>query len=55
MEKGECIMEQQKNIKIAGMALTLLGAGITLITNELDDRKLDLKVAEKVAEALAKK
>lgn len=41
-------------MKIAGIALSVVGAGVSLAMNVLDDKKLDAKVAEKVAEALAK-
>lgn len=41
-------------MKIAGIALSVAGAGISLAMSALDDKKLDAKVAEKVAEALAK-
>ena len=44
----------QKVMKIAGIALSVVGAGVSLAMNVLDDKKLDAKVAEKVAEALAK-
>lgn len=44
----------QKVMKIAGIALSVVGAGVSLAMNALDDKKLDAKVAEKVAEALAK-
>ena len=47
-------MQKDKLIKIGGIVLTLAGAGISLATNMLEDRKLDAKVAEKVAEALTK-
>lgn len=39
-------------IKIAGIVLPLVGAGLSLATGWLEDKKLDDKVAEKVAEAL---
>lgn len=38
--------------KIASIALPIIGAGVSLATGWLDDKKLDEKVAEKVAEAL---
>lgn len=39
-------------IKIAGIVLPIIGAGLSLATNWFEDKKLDDKVAEKVAEAL---
>lgn len=53
MKKGECIMNS-KVMKIAGIALTIVGAGVSLATNVLEEKKLDAKVTEKVAEALTK-
>lgn len=43
-----------KVMKIAGIALTIVGAGVSLATNVLEEKKLDAKVTEKVAEALTK-
>ena len=54
MKKGECKMQKDKLIKIGGIVLTLAGAGISLATSMLEDKKLDAKVTEKVAEALTK-
>ena len=47
-------MQKDKLIKIGGVILTLAGAGISLATSMLEDKKLDAKVTEKVAEALPK-
>lgn len=41
-------------MKIAGVALPLLGAGLSLATSWLEDKKLDDKITEKVAEAVIK-
>ena len=41
-------------IKLGGVALTLLGAGVSVANGVLEDKKLDDKVTEKVAEALTK-
>lgn len=46
-------MQKDKLIKIGGVVLTLAGAGISLATSMLEDRKLDAKVTEKVVEALS--
>ena len=40
-------------VKILSVGLPLIGAGLSLATNWLDDKKLDDKVTEKVSEALA--
>ena len=47
-------MQKDKLIKIGGVILTLAGAGVSLATSMLEDKKLDAKVTEKVAEALSK-
>ena len=41
-------------IKIISTSVTIIGMGATLISNWVDDKKMDDKIAEKVAEALAK-
>lgn len=43
-----------KLIKVAGIVLPIIGAGLSLATNWFEDKKLDDKVANKVAEALKK-
>ena len=47
-------MQKDKLIKLGGVILTIAGAGISLATSMLEDKKLDAKVTEKVAEALSK-
>jgi hypothetical protein len=42
-------------LKIASIALSIGGAVIAVATNIIDDKKLDDKVAEKVAKALENK
>lgn len=44
-----------KLIKIIGLATTVVGAGITLLNDWVNDKKLDAKIAEKLTEGLAKK
>ncbi len=41
-------------IKVAGMAASLVGVVATLVGNWAGDKQRDAKIAEKVAEALAK-
>lgn len=41
-------------IKIAGIVLPIVGAGLSLVNNWFEDKKLDDKVAKKVAEAFKK-
>lgn len=38
-----------------GIAATLIGVGATLITDWVDEKKMDYKIERKVNEALAKK
>lgn len=42
-------------IKILGMTATVIGMGATLLTDWVNDKKMDEKIAEKVFEAIAKK
>ena len=42
----------EKALKIAGIGLTLAGAAVSAASSFVEDKKLDAKVAEKVAEAL---
>lgn len=45
-------MLTSKVIKVASAVLTAAGVGVSLATSWLEDKKLDNKIAEKVAEAL---
>lgn len=47
-------MKSNKMIKILGFAATLIGAAATVLSNWVDDKKMDEKIEEKVNEALAK-
>ncbi|MDR0918111.1 MAG: hypothetical protein LBM93_02515 [Oscillospiraceae bacterium] len=40
-------------IKVIGIASTILGVGSTLVTEWVNDKKLDKKIAEQVAKALS--
>ena len=42
-----------KVIKIIGLAASIIGTGATLVTEWVTDKKLDAKIATKVAEAIA--
>lgn len=42
-----------KLIKAIGMAATVLGLGVTLVTNWANEQAMDEKIEEKVNEALA--
>lgn len=49
-------IDKNKAIKVVGgVVVPILGAAVSLAANWFDDKKLDDKVAEKVAEALANK
>lgn len=45
-------MENGKLLKILGLTFTVLSAGIAVAAAIVDEKKLDLKVSEKVSEAL---
>lgn len=48
-------METKTLIKILGIASTIVGAGATIVSEFVNEKKMDDKIAEKVAEALANK
>lgn len=48
-------MGSEKGFKIIGLAATIIGMGLTLVTNWVDDKKLDSKIEKEVAKAFAKK
>ncbi len=43
-----------KLIKILGIAATVIGMGATLVTDWVNDKKMDEKIEKKVIEALTK-
>jgi len=43
-----------KLIKILGIAATAIGIGATLVTDWVNDKKMDEKIEQKVIEALTK-
>lgn len=45
-------MNENKTIKIIGLACSVIGFGISLIQKQLDDRKLNDLVAKEVAKQL---
>ena len=47
-------MGAEKIVKIAGIALSVVGMGINLATGILDDKKLDIKIAKQINEQLKK-
>ena len=48
-------MGTEKAIKMAGIALSVIGLGINLATGFLDEKKLDIKIAKEVNKHLNKK
>lgn len=48
-------MKNDKLIKIIGIAATVVGVGVSLVSNWVNDKNLDMKVDEKIAKALADK
>ena len=44
-----------KTLKVLGIAATVVGAGVSLLSSWVGEKQQDAKIAEKVAEALAKK
>ena len=44
-----------KMIKAIGMAATIIGIGVNLLTDWVDEQKMDEKIEAKVNEELAKK
>lgn len=49
------ITDKANIIKILGVAATVIGMGATLLTDWVNDKKMDDKIAEKVLEAITKK
>lgn len=47
-------MRKEKIVKIAGVALSVVGVGVQLATGILDDKKLDSKIAKQVSKQLKK-
>ena len=48
-------MDAKKVLKIAGILLSVAGAGINFAADAVKEKELDLKIAEKVSQTLAKK
>ena len=47
--------EKSKLIKAIGVAATVIGVGVNLITDWVNEQKMDEKIEEKVSEALARR
>lgn len=48
-------MGTEKIVKIAGIAVSVIGIGLNLVSGMLDDKKLDMKIAKEVSKHLNKK
>ena len=48
-------MKNEKTLKFIGIATTLLGAALSVVSSWLEEQQLDRKVEEKVNQALASK
>lgn len=46
---------KRKSIKILGTLVTVIGIGVNLITDWVNEKQMDATIEEKVNEALAKK
>ncbi len=47
-------MDKNKIIKISGIAVSVFGMGLSVLTGILDDKKLDAKIAKHINESLKK-
>ena len=54
MKGGGCAMTKNTLIKVLGLAATVIGAGMSLVTDWVNEQKMEEKIEEKVNEALAK-
>ena len=48
-------MKKEKLIKLIGFTATIIGLGASLVTDWVNEQKMDEKIEEKVSEALAEK
>ena len=53
-ERRSLLMDSKK-IKIIGVAVSLIGAGATLVSNWIDGKQIDNKIAETVSKAVSEK
>ena len=53
MKGGNCFMINEKMIKILGIVATTVGIGATLLTDWVNEKKMDEKIIKKINEALA--
>ena len=55
MKGGNCFMFNKNWIKVIGIAATIIGMGATLVSDWVGEKKMDVKITEKIGEAFAKK
>lgn len=48
-------MQIEKIVKISGIAISVLGMGLSVAGGILDDKRMDIKIAREVAKHLKKK
>ena len=53
LKESVIINNKSKWIKAIGVAATVIGVGVNLITDWVNEQKMDEKIEEKVSEALA--
>jgi hypothetical protein len=53
MKGGNGFMNNGKLIKVLGILATVIGMGATLVTDWVNEKKMDEKIDEKINEALA--
>jgi hypothetical protein len=53
MKGGNCFMINGKMVKILGIVSTVVGMGATLLSDWVNEKKMDEKIIEKINEALA--
>jgi hypothetical protein len=55
MKGGNRFMINGNLIKVLGIAATAIGMGATLVTDWVNDKKMDEKIEEKILKALAER
>ena len=55
LKESVIISNKSKWIKAIGVAATVIGVGVNLITDWVNEQKMDEKIEEKVSEALARR
>lgn len=54
-KESDIMKQKSKMIKFIGFAVTVIGVGVNLVSNWVDEKKMDERIEEKVNEALAQK